>query len=512
MRYLKDNSWQIVTIVLGLLLVVSLFTNGFNSLDLNLASGSKEEIANNVINFVNDELLQGQAVALLNELSEENGLYKLDLDIAGQQVDAYVTKDGSLFFPQGIELEEFNVQPAAEPSMGGHEGGEVVRANVDVKDSPSKGDDTAKVVIVEYSDFQCPFCKKFYDQTLSQIQSTYVDTGKVKFVYKHYPLSFHSEAEPASLASECANEQGKFWEYHDLIFDNQGQLSSSIYSTWAEQLGLDVDQFNECFESKKYLDKVQKEFSEGQSKGITGTPGFLINGRLVSGAQPFSSFEQIIEEELGNRETTTTGSTAANIPSAGGCGIPSGGSAPAAPTVVAPSGPIQVNEDGDPFLGDENAPVVVVSFEDYQCPFCKRAFDDTFPQLKSEYIDTGKVKFVYRDYPLSFHPDAQKSAEAAECAGDQDKYWEMHDLIFNNQQSLSVDNLKGYASQLGLDSTTFDGCLDSREKTSEVQNDFSEGQSYGVTGTPTYFINGNKLVGAQHYSAFKTLIDQELNS
>ena len=508
MRYFKDNSWQIITIVLGVLLVISLFTNGFNSLNL---SSSKDEISNNVINFVNDELLQGQAVALLNEISEENGLYKLNLNVAGQQVDAYVTKDGSLFFPQGISLDEFTTQTTAQPSIGSNNGntGTVIRSDADIKDSPTKGDDTAKVVMIEYSDFECPFCKRFYDQTLSQIESTYVNTGKVKFVYKHYPLSFHPEAENTALASECAKEQDKFWEYHDLIFDNQGQLNPSIYSTWAQQLNLDLNKFNECFNSKKYLDKVQSDFSEGQANGITGTPGFLINGRLVSGAQPFSAFEQVIEEELGNREITTTGS-AANIPAAGGCGIPSGGSAPA-PT-VAPSGPIEVNEDGDPFLGDENAPVVLVSFEDYQCLFCKRAFDETLPQLKSEYIDTGKVKYVYRDYPLSFHPDAQKSAEAAECVNDQGKYWEMHDLIFNNQQSLSVSSLKQYASQLGLDSTKFNSCLDSGEKASEVQNDFNEGQSYGVSGTPTFFINGNRLVGAQPYSAFKSLIDQELNS
>jgi len=502
-RYFKENSWQIITLILGVLLIVSLFTNGFSSFNL---GNNKEEIGNDVVDFINNELLQGQAVATLNSVTEENGLYKVNVNVAGQQIDTYVTKDGNLFFPQGVPLEDTTQTNDNQPTQGT---GEVIRQDVDIESSPAEGSKDAKVTIVEYLDFQCPFCKRFFDQTLIQIRSKYVDTGKVKIVYKHFPLSFHPEAEPAALASECANEQGKFLEYHDLIFENQAQLSSSIYSTLAQQLKLDMNKFNDCFASKKYLNKVQDDYIEGQSKGISGTPGFLINGRLVSGAQPFSVFEQIIEEELGNRPITNTGNTIQPTGSAGGCGIPSGN------TAVEPSQPSfvdGVSEDDDPFIGSENAPVVIVSFEDYQCPFCKRAFDQTFPSLKKDYINTGKVKYVYRDFPLSFHPYAQKAAEAAECAGDQEKYWEYHDLIFTNQAQLSDTIYSTWAQQLGLNVNTFDSCLSSGKYAQEVQKDFADGQKYGVSGTPTFFINGNKLVGAQPYSAFKSLIDQELNN
>tara|TARA_Y100000310_G_C20683169_1_gene817314 strand:- start:63 stop:1589 length:1527 start_codon:yes stop_codon:yes gene_type:complete len=504
-HFLKENFWQLLTIVLGGLLILSLFTSSGS-----LGGVSKETAANNAINYINNELLDGQAVALLSEVKEEGNLYKVTISLGNEQIDSYVTKDGNLFFPQGIELTDSlgSVQAPSGGAIGGTTG-TVTRANVDAGDSPSKGDDKAEVTIIEFSDFECSFCRRFYQQTLPQIESTYIDTGKVKFVYKHFPLSnIHSEAENAGLASECANEQGKFWEYHDLIFDNQQLLSSTIYSQWASQLSLDVNKFDECFNSRKYIDKVQDDFSLGSANGISGTPGFLVNGRLLSGAQPFSAFQQVIEEELGNREIT--GNTVANVPAAGaGCGVPSGGSAPTGAAVVAPI--VDVSEDNDPFLGDENAPVVIVSFEDYECPFCKRSFDQVLPQLKTEYIDTGKVKYVYRDFPLSFHPNAQKAAESAECAGDQGKYWEMHEVIFNNQQAISVNDLKTYATQLGLDSNTFNSCLDSGEKTSEVQNDFNEGQNYDVSGTPTFFINGKRLVGAQPYSSFKSLIDQELN-
>ena len=176
---------------------------------------------------------------------------------------------------------------------------------------------------------------------------------------------------------------------------------------------------------------------------------------------------------------------------------------------------IDVDIDDDPMLGDEDAPVTIVSFEDFQCPFCKRSFDQTFPMLKKNYIETGKVRYIYRDFPLPFHTEADEAANAAECAGDQDKFWEMHEMIYKNQQewagnSQAISIFKGYAKDIGLDTTKFDSCLDSRKYDSEIQNDMSDGNSYGVSGTPTFFINGISLVGAQPYSEFERVIEQEL--
>jgi len=170
----------------------------------------------------------------------------------------------------------------------------------------------------------------------------------------------------------------------------------------------------------------------------------------------------------------------------------------------------QIDLDDDPVLGDKNAPVTIVSFEDYQCPYCKRAFDQTLPQLKKEYIDTGKVKLVFRDYPLSFHPEAQPASESAECADDQGKFWEYHDELYKNQASLGQSLYTQIATDLGLDVSKFQSCLDSGKYAEEVQSDFAYGSSVGVSGTPTFFINGIKLVGAQPYEAFKQVIDAEL--
>ena len=168
--------------------------------------------------------------------------------------------------------------------------------------------------------------------------------------------------------------------------------------------------------------------------------------------------------------------------------------------------------DDDSVKGDKNAPITIVEFSDYECPFCERFYSETFAQINEKYIKTGKVKFVYRDFPLNFHQNAQKAAEAAECAGEQDKYFEMHDLLFEKGVSEGVNSFKQYAKELKLDTTKFDQCLDSGAMAQEVQKDFVAGQQAGVSGTPAFFINGKELVGAQPFQAFKQIIENELNS
>ncbi len=182
------------------------------------------------------------------------------------------------------------------------------------------------------------------------------------------------------------------------------------------------------------------------------------------------------------------------------------------PTAAQPSptaGIVQVSADDDPAIGPQDAPALIVEFSDFQCSFCARFATETLGQIVDTYGD--QVRFVYRDFPLtSMHPYAQKAAEASQCAFEQGKYWQYSDLLFQNQQALDVDSLKGYAQQLGLDTDAFNECLDSGQYASEVQKDLSEGQSYGVTGTPTFFINGRLLRGAKPFSAFQAMIEEEL--
>jgi protein-disulfide isomerase len=174
--------------------------------------------------------------------------------------------------------------------------------------------------------------------------------------------------------------------------------------------------------------------------------------------------------------------------------------------------PLSIEGD-DPFLGSADAPITIVEFSDFQCPFCANFYLQTFPKIKQDYIDTGKVKFVYRDFPLNFHQYAQKSAEASECADEQGKFWEYKDILFTRQAEWStggIPKLKEYASMLSLDQESFDSCLDSGSMSEEVESDFADGRSLGVTGTPAFFINGELVSGAQPFSVFKQKIDSLL--
>jgi len=173
---------------------------------------------------------------------------------------------------------------------------------------------------------------------------------------------------------------------------------------------------------------------------------------------------------------------------------------------------VQIVLDDDAIMGKKDAKITIVSFEDYQCPFCARAHQQSFPQLKKDYIDTGKVNYVFRDFPLSFHPNAQPASEASECAHEQGKFWEYHDALFANQQDLGRDLYLKLAGDLKLDVNKFTTCIDTRKYQKEVEADFAYGSTVGVSGTPTFFINGVRLVGAQPFTAFKQVIDQELAS
>lgn len=178
-------------------------------------------------------------------------------------------------------------------------------------DMNAMGDPNAPVKIQEYSDFQCPFCKKFSDETEKQIVDNYVSTGKVYFEYIPYGPGgrwIGPESQAAAEAAFCAGDQGKFWEYHDLVFanwkgENVGSFSNSRLAAFSETLGLDMDQFEECLDSNKHDQTLQEGLSAGVAAGIDVTPAFLINGKLVTGAQPYAVFQQEIEAALAAAES-----------------------------------------------------------------------------------------------------------------------------------------------------------------------------------------------------------------
>lgn len=208
--------------------------------------------------------------------------------------------------PEKIVIQDAKDVLGATQSSGQQQAGpQIIQVSLD--DDPVKGDPNAPLTIVEFSDFQCPFCMKFHTETLPLLEQNYINTGKVKFVYRDFPIqSIHPNAVPAALASECADDQGKFWEFHDMIFVNQKawerqDVTQSIqtFQQYAVELDLDMGAFNSCLSSGKYLDEINKDLQDGRNYGVTGTPGFFIGNEKtgfikIQGAQPYSAFEQVL--------------------------------------------------------------------------------------------------------------------------------------------------------------------------------------------------------------------------
>lgn len=182
----------------------------------------------------------------------------------------------------------------AIPNSAGHVGR---TAEVSVTDAdPSLGNPNAPVTLIAFEDFECPFCGRFNQQTLPSLIQNEIKQGKVRLVWKDFPLSIHAHAEKAHEAGRCAWEQGKFWEYHDALFSNQRNLGESDLKRYAKNLGFNENQFSSCFDSGKYASLIQEKVDEGISAGVNGTPAFLINGRLVVGAQPYQVFADAIAQ------------------------------------------------------------------------------------------------------------------------------------------------------------------------------------------------------------------------
>lgn len=203
-------------------------------------------------------------------------------------------------------------QPTPQPSQQPSQPSAPQITMVSLDDDPVKGNSDAPVTIVEFSDFQCPFCSRFYQQTLSSLQESYIDTGKVKFVYRDLPLDrLHPNARAAHIAAECADEQGKFWDYHDVLFDKQTEWQSlpateftSTLIQYAMDLELKTASFESCLNSQEIADEVNKDATQARGYGVSATPTFFIGNEkdgytMLRGAQGFASFQSVIDKQLG---------------------------------------------------------------------------------------------------------------------------------------------------------------------------------------------------------------------
>ncbi len=189
-------------------------------------------------------------------------------------------------------------QPEAQPAAD--EPRQVTRYTVDIDDDPILGPEDAPITIIEFSDFQCPYCQRWHDQVWKQLKQAYPD--QIRLVYRDFPLySIHPEAEPAAVSANCAHEQGKYWDFHNLLFSGSKELSASTYQAFAAEIGLDMDQFNQCVSSNKYQEEVKADFDYASQLGVQSTPTFFINGIALIGAQPYEVFQQVIDLELAGK-------------------------------------------------------------------------------------------------------------------------------------------------------------------------------------------------------------------
>ena len=392
---------------------------------------------------------------------------------------------------------------------------------------PSQGGDKPLVTILEISDFQCPFCSRVLP-TIKQILDTYGD--KVRVVWVNQPLPFHKRAKPAAIAALAAHRQGKFWEMHDKLFANMKQLTDANFDIWAKELGLDMAKFKKDMADPVIGKKVDNDQKVANALGARGTPAFLINGKLVTGARPFAAFKTEIDAGIAAAEAELKKGTSqealheklasANNPKYVDYVI-KGKTPPAQPARgkadAAKKKPRPVDKtvykvtvrDDDPAFGPKDALVTIVEFSDFECPFCSRVLP-TLKEIKAKYPDT--VRVLFKQNPLPFHKNARSASYASLAANEQGKFWEMHDQLFANMKSLNRDTYLKIAGEIGLDVARFTKDFDAglKKYDKRVNEDQKLGADVMARGTPNFFINGRKLTGAQPFASFKTVIDEEI--
>ena len=336
----------------------------------------------------------------------------------------------------------------------------------------------------------------------------------VRIAFRHQPLPFHNHAMEAAEASMAANAQGKFWPMHDKLFANQQKLERADLDGYAKEIGLDMGKFKADMDGHKYKDQIDADSKAGTAAGASGTPTLFVNGRQIVGAQPFSAFQPLIDEEIKKADKLLQGGTKMDklyekMLQEGSAPAPAAPvAANNAPGAPAPSGPVKdVTVGAAPVKGPKGAPVTIVEYSDFQCPFCSNAVE-VVKQLEGSYKD--KFRIAYKHQPLQqLHPNAQLAAEASMAAQEQGKFWEYHDKLFANQRALDRPSLEKYAQDLGLDVGKFKAALDSGKFKTAVANDSAEGVRLGADATPTFFVNGRMVQGAD-FNQIKAIMDDEL--
>ncbi|MEE9383162.1 MAG: thioredoxin domain-containing protein [Nannocystaceae bacterium] len=363
------------------------------------------------------------------------------------------------------------------------------------------------VTIVEFSDFQCPYCVRLAD-VLREVAAEY--PNEVKLVFRNFPFPTHEQALSAAKAALAANAQGRGWAMHDLLFDNHEELGNDQWLDYAKQVGVpDLLRFERELEGDTYEAQIEADIALGRDFSVSSTPSFFVNGRPQKGAKKSAALRVIVEEEIvfakrllakGARrnEVYARIMKAAQVERAAPKPSPRSGRPDPALNYAVPT-------DGRPSLGPADALVTIVEFSDFQCPYCRKAAE-SLQEVREQRPD---VRIVFRHQPLAFHKRAEPAARAATAAGLQGKFWEMHDKLFGSVKDLSDPNIVRWAREIGLDMAQFRSDLVGDGVKRMVQEDSAVATRFGAVGTPSFFVNGRYMSGAQPVANFVSMIDVE---
>ena len=392
-------------------------------------------------------------------------------------------------------------EPAAEPE-------DLTVWKVEVGRAPAKGPTDAPVTIVTFSDFQCPFCKRI-EPTLDALDKAY--PGKLRFVWKNQPLAFHKRAMPAAIAAWEVYKQkgaGAFFKMHDALFASQPKLEDDDLVAAAQSIaGVDLAKVRDAVAKERWRAEIEEDAEQAEALKVGGTPHTFVNGRAVPGARPLEFFKKLVDAELAKAEARLkAGTPAAKLYEAT---IADGKFLGAIDLPVPPDAP---------WKGGAKAKVVVQVFSDFQCPFCRRLArpspddDDAGALAKVEKKYGDKIKIVWREFPLSFHPFAVPAAhlarEAKKKLGNAG-FWKAHDALFD-APSLDDAGLQAVAQRLGLDGKKIADAIAQQAWKDVIDADLKAGQAAGVQGTPAVFVNGKAIAGAQSFEVYAKAIDKAL--
>ncbi len=380
---------------------------------------------------------------------------------------------------------------------------------------PQWGSSLAPVTIVEFGDFQCPFCH-LVTETLDRVRELY-GPERVRIVWKHNPLPFHAQARPAQQLA-CAvfalKGNSAFWQFHNLALANHRQLTPENLQAWTKALGVNPRQVQTGPVAADCASKLDADIALAAKLGATGTPAFRINGVTLSGAQPFDEFQRIINEQLAAADALRQAGVEASkvylVLSERNLEEPP----PAKETPETPDEDKTVwrvpIESDDPVRGAKTPLVTIVEFGDFQCPFCKRVMPTLERVLKAYPED---VRLVWKDQPLPFHTQAKPAATLARLAYQRQGapgFWKAHSALFESAPALEDEQLQGIANTLGLSWPAAKNAIEKHQFAAKFEQSEALASDLNARGVPHFFINGVRLAGSQSFEKFQTVIEEQL--